>query len=302
MISELKNIKEIECTMNKELDLDLFMICLEVTGQSPDTNLVFWLDYLKKRIQGKIHIVSFRCIEQGLQEKYSNKNIVWVLEMGQSYNELEKYIDELNQEDAIIIIGGESLVHFSLEKSMSSLDFGDRKSNLYLQEDLDWIEFSQSINYLYGKYQSYINGFVLICNVNNAIANVINKELENSKNMSICKTEIVGYNNDSLDKASVVLRTIKDKTLQDALDIIDKEASTMSTEHNVMCQAIAFYNNGNITKSIELLNLIYKILTEEQKLFLAELYILQSSIEEAKNIFDEIYSINKQQKGLYELG
>lgn len=288
--------------MADEIELDQYMICLEVVDYYPDANIIFWLEYLRKHIQGKIHILSYRAIKQEIQKKYSSDKFVWILGMIKSYEAIEKYIGEQNKGDAIVIVGGERLAFCCAEKAISSLKFEDKYSNLHLQEDEDWTEFSKQVDKLYEKYQSDISGLVLICNVNNTIADRINKELESSKNMSISRTEILGYNCESSDNATKILREIKNKSLQDALEIIKKNETTMDAEHIIMCQAIAYHGNGDITKTIELLNSIYKTLSNEQKLFLAEMYILQNFREEAKNIFEELYSEDRWERGLFELG
>ena len=90
--------------------------------------------------------------------------------------------------------------------------------------------------------------------------------------------------------------------MKEALEIIKKNATTMDSEHIIMCQAIAYHGNGDITKTIELLKSIYKTLSNEQKLFLAEMYILQNLKEEAKKIFEEVYSEDRWERGLFELG
>lgn len=288
--------------MADEIELDQYMICLEVVDYYPDANIIFWLEYLRKHIQGKIHILSYRAIKQEIQEKYSSDEFVWILGMVKSYEAIEKYIGEQNKEDAIVIVGGERLAFCCVEKAISSLKFEDKYSNLHLQEDEDWTEFSKQVDKLYEKYQSDISGLVFICNVNNAIADRINKELEYSNNMSISRTEILGYNCESSDNATKVLREIKNKSLREALEIIKKNATKMDSEHIIMCQAIAYHGNGDITKTIELLNSIYKTLSNEQKLFLAEMYILQNLREDAKNIFEEVYSEDKWERGLFELG
>ena len=55
--------------MNDEIKLDQYMICLEVVDYYPDANIVFWLDYLEKHIQGKIHILSYRTIKRRKYKK-----------------------------------------------------------------------------------------------------------------------------------------------------------------------------------------------------------------------------------------
>lgn len=285
-----------------KMKLDQYMVCLEVIDYYPDANIIFWLDYLEKHVQGKIHILSYRSIKQEIQKKYTGNKFVWILGMVKSYEAIGKYIGEQNKEDAIVIVGGERLAYCCVEKAISSLKFEEKYSNLHLQEDEDWTEFSKNVDNLYGKYQSDISGLVLICNVNNTIADRINKELESSNNMSISRTEILGYNCESSDNATMVLKKIKNKSLQEALEIIEKNVDTMNSEHNIMCQAIAYHGNGDITKTIELLKSIYTTLSNEQKLFLAEMYILQDSKEEAKNIFEEVYSNDRWERGLFELG
>ena len=49
-----------------------------------------------------------------------------------------------------------------------------------------------------------------------------NKALESSNNMSICRTEIWGCNSESSDNATMVMRKIKNKSLREALEIIEK--------------------------------------------------------------------------------
>lgn len=288
--------------MVDEMKLDQYMICLEVVDYYPDANIIFWLDYLKKHVQGKVHILSYRAIKQEIQKKYTSNKFVWIFGMVKSYEVIGKYIEEQNKEDAVVIVGGERLASCCDEKAISSLKIEDKYSNLHLQEDEDWTDFSKNIDKLYGKYQSDISGLVLICNVNNNIADRINKELETSNNMSITRTEILGCNCESSDNATKVLREIKGKSLKEALEIIKKNATTMDSEHIIMCQAIAYHGNGDITKTIELLKSIYKTLSNEQKLFLAEMYILQNLKEEAKKIFEEVYSEDRWERGLFELG
>ena len=208
--------------MVDEMKLDQYMICLEVVDYYPDANIIFWPDYLEKHVQGKVHILSYRAIKQEIQKRYTSNKFVWIFGMVKSYEVIGKYIGEQNKEDAIVIVGGERLASCCVEKAISSLKIEDKYSNLHLQEDEDWIDFSKNIDELYGKYQSDISGLVLICNVNNTIADRINKELETSNNMSISRTEILGYNCESLDNATKVLREIKGKSLQEALEIIRK--------------------------------------------------------------------------------
>lgn len=288
--------------MNDEIKLDQYMICLEVTDYYPDANIIFWLDYLENRIQGTIHILSFRAIREEIRKKYFDNKFIWTTEIVKSYEAIGKYIEKQNKDDAIVIVGGERLASCCSEKAISSLNFEEKYSNLHLQEDEDWVEFSKSIDKLYEKYQSNISGLVFICNVNNAIADRINRELELSNNMSICRTEILGDNSESSNNAAKVLKEIKNKSLRQALGVIEKNVDVMDPEHVIMCQAIAHHSNGDITKTIELLNSIYQTLTNEQKLFLAEMYILQGSKKDAKKIFEEVYGSDKLVRGLYELG
>ena len=100
--------------------------------------------------------------------------------------------------------------------------------------------------------------------------------------MSICRTEILGCNSESSDNATMVMRKIKKKSLREALEIIEKNIDIMDSEHVIICQAIAYHSNEDITKTIELLTSVYKTLSNDQKLFLAEMYILQESKKEAK--------------------
>lgn len=68
--------------------------------------------------------------------------------MVKSYEVIGKYIEEQNKEDAVVIVGGERLASCCDEKAISSLKIEDKYSNLHLQEDEDWTDFSKIlINY-----------------------------------------------------------------------------------------------------------------------------------------------------------
>lgn len=288
--------------MTDKIELDPYSICLEVTDYSPNANVRFWLDCLAKHIQGKIHIVAYRTIKQEIQKTYVGEKFVWEFELAKTYDEIDKYIELQDKNDAIIIVGAERLTKLSSKKHISALTYDNKDSNLHFQEDEDWAEFAKQVDCLYEKHLLGISGLVFICNVNDTIADAINGELENSKNMSIYRTEIEGYDCSSFDNATRVIKEIENTSLQEALDIINANVNTMSSEHMIMCQAIAYHSNGNITKAIDLLDSIYDTLTNEQKLFLAEMYILQERTEDAKEIFEDVYASDKWQRGLYELG
>lgn len=288
--------------MEDEIKLDQYMICLEVADYCPDANIIFWLDYLEKHVQGKVHILSYRAIKKEIQKKYISNKFVWIIGMVGSYEEIGEYIEEQNKEDAIVVVGGERLADYCAEIAISSLKIEDKYSNLHLQEDEDWAGFSRNIDKLYGTYQSHISGLILICNVNNIIADIINRELTYSNNMSISRTNVVGFDSKSAENAEKVLREIKGKSLQESLEIIEQNVTMMDSEYIIICKAIAYHGNGDITKTIELLNSIYGTLSNEQKLFLAEMYILQDLRDEAKKIFEEVYCEDRWEKGLFELG
>ena len=188
----------------------------------------------------------------------------------------------------------------STANSGTVLNLGNILVNNYATKDRKFD--GDQLDKLYEKYESDIDGLVFICNVNNTIADRINKALESSNYMSICRTEILGCNSESSDNATMVMREIKNKSLREALEIIEKNRDIMDSEHVIICQAIAYHSNGDITKTIELLNSIYKTLSNDQKLFLAEMYILQESKKEAKEIFEEVFRDDKWERGLYELG
>ena len=92
----------------------------------------------------------------------------------------------------------------------------------------------------------------------------------------------------------MVMREIKNKSLREALEIIEKNKDIMDSEHVIICQAIAYHSNGDITKTIELLKSIYKTLSNDQKLFLAEMYNLQKSKKKAKKIIDKLPNNEKK--------
>ena len=113
--------------MKDEIKLDQYMICLEVADYCPDANIIFWLDYLEKHVQGKVHILSYRAIKKEIQKKYTRNKFVWVIGMVGSYEAIGKYIEKQNKEDAIVVVGGERLADYCVENAISSLKIEGRR-------------------------------------------------------------------------------------------------------------------------------------------------------------------------------
>ena len=57
-----------------------------------------------------------------------------------------------------------------------------------------------------------------------------------------------------------------------------------------------------LKKATEMLKSKYTSLSNEMKIFLANLYVLQDLKEEARKIFEEVYRDDKWENGLFELG
>ena len=288
--------------MEKEIKLDQYMICLDIDNDYADLDVIFWLNYLEKNIKGKIHIISYGTIKSKTQEKYSEEKFVWTFGLEKSYEMLRKYIEEQLEEDAIVIVGGERLALASTESDISSVESENMSFNLHLQEYEAWAKFSKTVDQLYEKYQKSISGLVFICNVDKIISDRIYEELQDSKNMSISTAQKIKFVEETSDNVTRVLHQIENKPLDEALEIINRDSEGMDLKHIIICKATAYYQNGNITKATEMLKSIYNSLSNEMKIFLANLYVLQDLKEEARKIFEEVYRDDKWENGLFELG
>lgn len=288
--------------MEKEIKLDQYMICLDIDNDYADLDVIFWLNYLEKNIKGKIHIISYGTIKSKIQEKYSEEKFVWIFGLEKSYEMLRKYIEEQLEEDAIVIVGGERLALASAESDISPVESENMSSGLYLQEYEAWAKFSKTVDRLYEKYQTSISGLVFICNVDKIISDRICEELKDSKNMSISTAKKIKFVEETSDNATRVLHEIENKPLEEALEIINKDSEGMDLKDIIICKATAYYQNGNITKATEMLKSKYNSLSNEMKIFLANLYVLQDLKEEARKIFEEVYRDDKWENGLFELG
>lgn len=284
-----------------EIKLDTFMICLEVVDYDSDLNALFWLQYFENRVLGKIHVVLCRPVGKEIKEQYSGEKIVWLSKIAQSFEAIDEYIGQQDENDVFIIVGAERLARFHEGKNISSVELGGKMTNIHVQEEEDWVEFSKKADLLYEKYQTKIKGLILICNVNEIIVDMIYKELDTSNNMSISQTEVMG-GSERREDAMSVLKSIANKSLDEALEIIEQNKSRMTQNNIIMCKAVAYHGNGNISKSIELLKGIYFDLSNEQKIFLADMCVIDGDKISAQQIFEEVYSEDNQLRGLYELG
>ena len=104
---------------------------------------------------------------------------------------------------------------------------------------------------------------------------VTEEELKDSKNMSISTAKKIKFVEETSDNATRVLHEIENKPLEEALEIINKDSEGMDLKDIIICKATAYYQNGNITKATEMLKSKYNSLSNEMKIFLANLYVLQ---------------------------
>lgn len=264
--------------------------------------MLHFLQQLETWVKGKIYIISYRALNNELKSQYLNEKYVWMDRMSQSFVQIENTIKKLNKDDIVVVCGGERLTHILPHNSIATVKMWEKESNLHLQEDEDWKTFSRNLDSLYYKVQASVTGLIFICNVNNKIAEQINTELEASENMSIMKMEELVSGKDKRLEAENILKLMKNQSLESCLEIINENAEKLSDEQINMCKAVAFFNNGNITTSIDILSADYEKLSNEQKSFLADLYILKNNQCSAQKIFEELYTIDCQQKGVYELG
>ena len=288
--------------MEAKFEFDFFMLCLDVSNYYPDYDAAFFLEKFKNYKEGKVYVLSFRSLKNNLKIKYSTDQYKWVDRKQLSFSSIKETIEKLEKTDILIIIGGERLTRFLPNSSIASLEVGKKQSNLHLQSDEDWETFAHEIDEIYYLAGKLINGLIFICNVNEKIVEKINISLKDSNNMSIMSTQKMEDYGESLSNIDDILGQMKDQSLKTCLKIIDNNRERLSNEQIQMCKAVAHFENGNITKAISILNDEYVYLSDEQKAFLAELYILKDDKTSAQNIFEELYSTDCQQRGIYELG
>lgn len=288
--------------MEEKIELDCFMLNLNISDYYPDNSILFWLQKLKVPVGGKIFIVSFRTIKTDIIQMLQNETIIWVERIGLSFKSIENFIHSLNKEDIVIIVGMERLVELKSERKIAQLNFGKKVSAVHLQEDENWTLFSHKIDHLYEKVQNFISGLICICNVNQEITEKVNQALKDSMNMSICSTESIGGKTEKNSPINKLIRELSNKSLEDALSKIDLYQESLDTQEILLCRAIAYFNNGDITNAIKILKGNYDELTIEIKQLLIDMYLLEEEYSAAQAIFEEIYKEDNQQRAIYELG
>lgn len=133
--------------MEEKIELDCFMLNLNISDYYPDNSILFWLQKLKVPVGGKILIVSFRTIKTDIIQMLQNETIIWVERIGLSFKSIENFIHSLNKEDIVIIVGMERLVELKSERKIAQLNFGKKVSAVHLQEDENWTLFSHKIDH-----------------------------------------------------------------------------------------------------------------------------------------------------------
>ena len=288
--------------MESKIEFDYFMLNLNISDYYPDNSILFWLSKLKVPVGGKIFIISYRTIKKDIVQMFQNETVIWVERIKLSFESIENFIYSLNKEDIVIIVGTERLVELKSERKIAQLNFGKKVSTVHLQEDENWISFSHKIDLLYEKIQDSISGLICICNVNQEITEKVNQELKDSMNMSICSTESIGGEVEKIFPINKLIRELSNKSLEDAISKIDLYQKSLNAQEILICKAITYFNNGDITSAIKILKENYDELTIEVKQLLIDMYVLEKEYPSAKAIFEEIYVEDNQQRGIYELG
>ena len=291
--------------MNINNGIDSFMLCLDISRYNDTVVLDMWINLLLKNISGKIYV--FQCIEvdKKTRERYENHNVVWVSNRPNTFKAIREELDALTVNDVFIIWGGESLLISDEKKSYINKDFHGISTGIHFQEDEKWEDFAEEIDNIYGTYQNTVSGIITICNVTNPSHIRICNLLESSDNLSICSTDDNlegGSSTEIQEKFDGLIREIKDKSLKEALSMIQSEKETLPEEYLLTLEAIAHYSNGDIDTAISKLETVYEALTFDSRIFLARLYFQMNKKEKAIQVFEDVYSHNKRNKGLHELG
>lgn len=291
--------------MINDFDFDSFMLCLDVSGTDSSATADMWIKLFQGKILGKIYVFQCYEVKKIVKERYQDETVVWLPNIANNFSSIRETLNGLSTNDVFIIYGGEGLAMSDERKSAANLEFNGTSTRIHFQEDEKWDDFSKEIDDIYSYYQNLVKGIVTICNVNDQVRIKLCKLLENSDSMSIsCIDEA---DNDSIqklmqEKFEELIREIKDQNIDESLSLISKKSEILNDEYVRLAESVAYYSNGDLFTAISRLETVYDSLTHSTKLFLAELYNHVKEKDKAIRVFKDIYSQNKRQKGLHELG
>lgn len=290
---------------------DTFIIDISL---SHDTRVdsAFFLTKMSKIIQGKIHVIDYQnSIRNYLTIKESSTNefientktiiqkLIFPDIIVKDVEWIQNYISQVSQEDLILINGAERLIDYQKSNKLFSSKFGDKYHAIHLSENEDWKSLISNLDKIYYNFQKSLKGIISIIYTDIFCKDIIIKLLSNFENMTIVSSENPNIDY-SLEKVQhELLEYIGNQPMEFSLNAIqDKKNQLGEVTCDLLC-AVAYYKNGNIHKSVELYEKQFQFLNNNEKLFLANMYIDIEKKSRAEEILVQLEKTDRYLNNLY---
>lgn len=294
------------------MKLDSFTINIDLTND-PLMSTAYYISQIVPELDSKAYIINYSkanikkyfTIDEDKNNKFieNTKNIigklVFVDEPVINIDWIKKYLSGLSPSDFVFLIGAERLLDYKPSKSIFSNVFFNSNNSVHLSENENWDGFLGQLDTIYGHYQHKIKGLITNINADIMCRDIILNYLDTSKNMSI----IVTANNNQDDELQLLqkelLITIGNNHLDESIKEIERAKDKLGDKIYFNFIAMSYYKAGNICKAIEIMDLHYNDLSNEDKLILADMCIITSMESRAEEILTELYSNDKYLRNLF---
>lgn len=295
-----------------EFEMDNFTIIINISGNKL-TNMVFSIAKVAKHVKNKIHIINFT--EENVKEYFSidenksaefienTKHIVDKLVYSDSpvkkIDWVKEYLSKLSVNDFVILCGAERLLSYKETTPILKANYYDLETQVHFLNEENWSALALELDIIYGEYQNSIQGLITNIFADSACSDIIQNELNKSKNMSIIVSDVPSRNEDYEILQRELITALGQMNLSESLKAIEIHRNRLGEKMYFYLCAMAHYNHGDFSKAIGLLEQNYHDLLNEEKLVLADMLNVTKQKSRAAEILNELFIQDRFLKGLF---
>lgn len=293
-------------------EMDNFTIVIDISGNKL-TSTVLFISKVAKYVKNKIHVINFT--EENVKEYFSinenksaefienTKHIVGKLVFAdrpvKKIDWVKEYISKLSVEDFVILNGAERLLGYKETTPILKADYLDLQTQVHFLNDENWAVLAHELELIYGEYQNSIQGLITNIFADSTCSEIIQNELEESENMSIIVSDATNRNEDYEILQRELITKLSKMNLSESLKEIELNRSRLGDKTYIYICAMAYYNHGDFSKAIDLLEQNYQDLLNEAKLVLADMLTVTNQRSRAADILNELFIQDKFLKDLF---
>jgi tetratricopeptide (TPR) repeat protein len=294
----------------EKIPFDNFTINIDISGDIRFSTGIL-LKLLLNNVKNNVHIINYTAldinsiIDDHFSDNMANdsnieKKIIVAMDTPMNFASVEAYAKNLSVDDYLLIVGGERLMSFSKTTSIIRTEFSGWVGNLHFMDSENWNTLTNEIDKLYGDMQDNLLGIVFNIFMDRSSRDLFLSLTDKSSNFSITCIELVNQNENYEKLQRDIFSKFEGSSLAEIVTMLEKNKDKLDNNTYIYMTALAYMQHGDFSKSIEIFESNYDNLRNEEKLILADLLISINNRERAEEILNELFRLDKYQKGLIQ--